>query len=90
MALLGVDLIWTIIWLYVGKRRHEDKEKVRSMERELKNNLKLVIVGILMFTILIAFAQFLSPLIFIIGFIVLYSIFIVLSFRNKIVDIRIF
>jgi len=90
LALLGVDLIWTIIWLYVGKRRHEDKERIKSMERELQNNLKLVIAGIIMFTILIAFAQFLSPLLFIIGFIVLYSVFIVLSFRNKIVDIKIF
>jgi hypothetical protein len=60
------------------------------MEKELKNNMKLVIAWMTMFIILIACAQFLSPLIFIIVFMVLYSIFIVLSFRNKIVDIKIF
>jgi hypothetical protein len=43
LALLGIDLVWTIIWLYVGKRRHENKEKIKNMEKELKNNMKLVI-----------------------------------------------
>jgi hypothetical protein len=89
-ALMGVDLLWTTIWLYVGKWRTKDLEKIKLMEQELKNNLKLVLTELIGFVLLLILSFFVTPFVYVVGFMILYSIFIFLSYRYKIIDIRIF
>lgn len=90
IALIFIDLLWTIIWLYVGKWRTTDEEKIKIMERELNNNLKTTSAGLVMFALLMVFSQFVSPIAFITGFIIFYIIFIVSTFRYKIIDVKLF
>ena len=90
IALVSVDMLWTCIWRYIGKRRTTDKQKIRAMESELNNSLRIDIIGLILFISLVLLAPLLSPLAFVIGFIALYCICIVLSFVYKIIDIDIF
>ncbi len=60
------------------------------MENELNNNLKIDIVAFVVFLWLLLLSPLLSPLVFVIGFIWLYIIYIILSFRYKIIDLDIF
>lgn len=90
IALLAVDLLWAVIWLYVGKWRTKDNDKIQSMEKELKNNIRIDSIGIFAFVIFILLFQFAIPLTFMIGFIILYIGYIFLSFKFKIIDIDIF
>lgn len=90
VALLLVDLLWTIVWLYVGKWRTKNTQKIKEMEIELKNNLKTIAVGLATFILLMLSAQFVSPITFIVGFVIFYFVFILLSFRHKIIDIKMF
>lgn len=89
-ALFSIDLIWTIIWRYVGKWKTTDLEKIKSMENELNNNLKILVSGLAAFLILLFFAHLLLPINFVCGFIVLYLAYIILTFKYKIIDINIF
>ena len=90
IALIVLDLIWTLVWRYVGKWHTRDKNKIKAMENELNNNLKIDIVAFVVFLWLLLLSPLLSPLVFVIGFIWLYIIYIILSFRYKIIDLDIF
>ena len=90
ISLLAVDLIWALIWRYVGRWNTTDKEKIKRMEKELDNCLLVNSATIAVFIFLIIMAQFLSPALYIAGFIILYIIFIIATFRTKIIDLRIF
>lgn len=73
VSLICVDMIRTCIWRYVGKWRTTNKEKIRSMETELDNSLKINLIALALFISLILLAPLLSPLIFVITFMALYS-----------------
>lgn len=90
VSLLIVDLIWALIWRYVGKWHTENKEKIKCMEKELNHNIQINSIMILVFIFLIIIAQFLSPALYIFGFIILYLIYIIITFQKKIIDLRIF
>lgn len=90
IALLLVDLLWAIIWLYVGRWRSEDIVKIHSMENELKNNIKIDLITLFVFLVFYVFFQYSLPLVFIIGFIALYISYIYLSFKFRIINIDIF
>lgn len=90
VSLLIVDLIWALIWRYVGKWHTENKEKIKCMEKELDHNIQINSIMILVFIFLIIIAQFLSPALYIFGFIILYLIYIIITFQKKIIDLRIF
>jgi len=67
-----------------------DKEKIRLMERELNNNILINSAAIVIFIFLMIMAQFLSADAYIFWFIILYLIYIVSTFKSKIIDLRIF
>ena len=90
IALLAVDLLWAIVWLYVGKWHTKDTLKINLMEKELKNNIKIDSIAFILFILFLTIFQFTTFLFFMIGFIVIYLVYIILSFRYKIIDIDIF
>jgi len=90
IALFSVDLLWTLVWRYVGEWKTTNVQHIKSMERELNSNLKVTFIGLGMFIIFIILSQFISPIIYTSGFIIFYLFFIILTFRYKIIDIKIF
>lgn len=90
VGLLAVDLIWALVWRYVGKWHTKDKNKIKCMEKELNHNILVNSIMIAVFTFLLIMAQFLSPGLFVFCFIILYLAYIVFTFQSKIIDLRIF
>ncbi|MHB8904118.1 MAG: hypothetical protein ACYC40_03390 [Patescibacteria group bacterium] len=90
ISLLAMDLLWALIWLYVGKWNTIDQEKIKRMERELNHTILVDSAAIAIFIFLMMMAQFLSPLLYVASFIVLYILYIVATFKTKIIDLRIF
>jgi hypothetical protein len=90
IALLAVDFLWALIWRYVGEWHTKNKEKVKSMEKELDHNIVVDLVMIALFALLALSSAYLSPAPYIISFIVLYIVYIIITFKTKIIDLRIF
>ncbi len=90
VALLLVDLLWTMIWRYVGTWRTADLQKIKSMENELDRNLKALVIGLFLMSIFTILSPIVSPVIFVTGFMGSYIVYIALTFRYKIIDIKIF
>ncbi len=90
IVLLTLDIVRTIVRRYVGKRHTTKKEKIKTMEKELHNNLIIDSIALVVFLIFVLLSPLLSALTFVIGFIGLYIGYIILSFRYKIIDIDIF
>jgi hypothetical protein len=90
IALLAVDLVWALLWRYIGQWDTIDKEKIKRMEKELDHNIRIDSIAIVIFVFLTAIAQFLSPALYIIGFIAFYLFYIIITFQKKIIDLRIF
>lgn len=90
LALLSVDLIWTVIWRYIGHWRTKDIPKIKIMEKELDSNLKIVIISFMAFFVFMLFSPTMTPIIFVSIFILLYLVYITLSFIYKLIDIDIF
>ena len=90
VSLLTMDLLWALIWLYVGKWNTIDKEKIKRMERELDHTILIDSAAIAVFIFLVMMAQFLPLPFYVASFIILYIIYIVATFKTKIIDLRIF
>lgn len=90
VALLMVDLIWTLIWRYLGRWKTTNSQVIKRMEQELVGNQRVVSVGLAMFGLLMAISQFVAPAVYVMGFVILYLVFVVLTFRHKIIDIKVF
>ena len=90
VSLLIVDLIWALTWRFVGQWNTIDKERIRRMERELNNNIIINSVATIVFIFLMFMSQFLAPAAYIAWFIILYLVYIVSTFKSKIIDLRIF
>jgi len=90
LAVFTIDLIWSIIWRYVGKWETKDIKKIKMMEMELDRGIKMNSVIILLLMLLIALIPFLTPARFVIFFITIYLFYAALTFRYKIIDIRVF
>jgi len=90
ISLLGIDILWTIIWRYFGKWRTKEPELIKSMEQELDHNLKADLTALILMILLALIVPYVSFTIFIISFILIYLFFIIQTFRLKIIDINIF
>jgi hypothetical protein len=90
ILLLFIDLVWTCIWKYVGEWKTTNKTKIKIMERELSNNLKIDIIVLPLLLLLLVFPPILSTTAFITLYMVIYMLYIWLSLRFDIIDIRIF
>jgi len=90
ITLLAMDLLWAIIWRYIRKWHTNDQKKIATMKVELTSNIIINIIILAAFIVFILMFPFLPALAFISGFILLYLIYIALSFIYKIIDINIF
>src|SRR3989338_4804566 len=46
LALIGIDMIWALVWRYVGKWQTDNRATIRQMERELNNTLLADLIAI--------------------------------------------
>lgn len=90
LALFVVDCIWIIIWRYVGHWETKDAKKIKTMELELDNNLRVNALMLVFLSLLLYFSRFLTPNTFLVVLIVVYLAYISLTFKKHIIDIRIF
>jgi len=90
LALLIVDLVWALAWRYVGEWNTKDKYRIAQMEKELDHNILLNISTIIIFAVLFIVCPLVSAEIYVPLFMILYSIYIVFTFKTKIIDLRIF
>ncbi len=90
IGLFVLDLVWALVWRYIGRWNTKDSDKIKRMEKELNHNIIVNSVMILIFAFLLAMAQFLTPNLYIIVFIILYIVYISATFETKIIDLRIF
>lgn len=89
-ALLVLDLIWVTAWKYIGDWHTRDKKKISSMQKELDSNIRVTLFSIVLFIIFIIFGINKAPVISVTWFILSYLTFIFLTFKYKIINIRIF
>ncbi len=90
IALLSFDLLWALAWRYVGTWNTKDKGKIQNMESELNHTIVINCVGIVLFVLLFYFAAVLSDTTYVLLAAVFYLIYILLSFRKKVINLRIF
>lgn len=90
VALLAVDLVWALAWRYVGEWNTKSKPRIKRMEKELGHNIYLNFFTILTFAALAVLSLVISAEIYVLLFIILYSLYIIFTFRTKIIDLRIF
>jgi hypothetical protein len=90
LALLIIDLAWILVWRYVGRWETTGREKIKTMEHELNSNLKINLLMIAVFLLLFLTLSHLSLPLFIFLFILGYLIYIILTFKYKIIDLKIF
>lgn len=89
-ALFILDLIWALIWRFVGAWRTIDKGKIGFMEGRLNKNIYIDIFMILGISGLIVTQNLFSPVLFSIVYIGLYCLYMAFTFLYKVVDIDIF
>lgn len=92
-ALLGVfvlDIIWTMLWRYVGKWEARDPKLISSMQNELDISLRLIILMIVLTVINLGVSKYLNAWQYLILFMLDYCVFIWLTFKYKLIDLDIF
>ncbi len=90
LALLSVDLVWALIWRFVGSWDTKKRSAIVIMERELIHNIVINGVAIVLFSILGALHAVLSSASYVLAFVLLYLFYIFLTFKTKILDLKIF
>jgi len=82
-----LDIIWCLIFLYIGKWGVKDQLKILMMETELANNLKCDLIAVNLFVVLFILVPTLGASISVAAFIMIYSFYIYLTYHYKIIDI---
>jgi hypothetical protein len=90
LALLAVDTIWALVWKNVGHWRTKNRAKIVQMEQELSVTIKVNLLAIVLFTLLVVIGGMIPLAAYLVGFIVIYALYIVLTFQYHIIDIDIF
>lgn len=90
ISLLIIDLIWALTWRYFGSWNTKNPEKIKLMEKELNHNIKINLVTIGLFSSLILMFNQLASSLYVLFFIVSYLIYIFLTFKTRIIDLKIF
>jgi len=88
--LIAIDLFWGLIWKYVGQWRTKNKANIITMERELTNIIRnnLFLFSTLFITLFCY--KYLSDIQFVAAVFALYATYVYVSFRTKILDIKLF
>jgi len=90
LALLAVDTIWALVWKKVGHWRTKERAKIVQMEKELSVTIKVNIIAIALFALLVVISGLIPLAAYLVGFIVIYALYIVMTFQYHIIDIDIF
>lgn len=93
ILLLAVDLAWALIWRYAGPwETTRDRGRIAFMEHELDANIATNAVMIPLFSALLGINHFnpLTPLLFVVIFVFLYALYIMLTYRHKILNLDLF
>lgn len=87
--LLVLDIAWALIWKYIKPWRTKDISKINEMNLELIKIIKSDLMLIIPIIGLLIFRNIISPLVFISVFIIAYFFYILITFKWKIIDLRI-
>jgi hypothetical protein len=90
IALLGVDLLWALLWRYVGTWNTKSEERIRFMEHELNRTIVIDVIAMALFAVLFYLGGSISAAIFVSCFAGLYLIYILMTFWGKVIDLQIF
>lgn len=90
IALLVIDFLWAFVWRYVGTWNTKSEEKIRFMEHELRRTMVIDFAGALLFGILLLGSGFMGAGVFVGLFVILYILYVFLSFKEKVIDLRLF
>lgn len=85
-----IDMSWALVWRFIGHWKTKSPQKIKAMEGELMNTVAIDLVIIALFVLLIFLAPMLEPLYYVLTFIAFYCVYIVISFKYEIIDIKIF
>ncbi len=88
ILLLVSDLLWSLIWRYVGKWQTKSLEKIKIIENELSTTIKINSVAIVLMAVLFFSTAHLTVLHYCIFMMLIYIIFIIATFRFEIADIK--
>ncbi len=88
ILLLVSDLLWSLIWRYVGKWQTKSLEKIKIIENELSTTIKINSVAIVLMAVLFFSTAYLTVLHYCIFMMLVYIIFIIATFRFEIADIK--
>jgi hypothetical protein len=90
ISLLITDLVWGLIWRYVGNWKTTNKTNIAHMERELDKTIKVDGFILILYTMLLIVFPTLTATESIVLFTAIYLLYIVLTFKSKIIDIKFF
>lgn len=90
ILVLLLDILWAAIVLRAGRWKRAPTEKAAMMRTELKAIIRVNGMLVLLLAFLAAMAGALSPAAFVAIFIVDYLAFIILTFKEKIIDLPAF
>lgn len=90
VGLFAADFLWAAAWRFLGAWRTKDRARITEMEHELDKTIALDIVFMAVFGLLFALRHGSSDALFAGTFIVLYVLYIIFTFRYKILDMDIF
>lgn len=92
IALLSLDLIWALLWKYTGEWKTKDAYKILTMDVELTGNIRanIIILVLSLLVLLLILGGYLLPYQFVIAYILIYAAYIYLTFKYRIIDIKIF
>lgn len=90
IGLFVCDLLWALAWRFVGTWQTTNEAKIKLMEQELNNTIIIDLVAIILFSGLFYFGTELAELSYVILAVIFYVFYIILSFRNKVINLKIF
>ena len=92
LAVFIIDLIWALIWFYVGHWNTGNKLHVKAMNKELKNTMLCDVIVLCLYIAfcLSAFYFNLSTSTWVVAHLLIYSLYIYLTFKTKVIDLKFF
>ncbi len=90
IVLLLTNLGWAALWRYVGRWKTADTKRIAYMEAELDQTIKSDIYALVLFSTLLLFVPTLPAGFVVVLFVMYYCFYIFLTFKHKIVDIKLF
>ena len=89
-ALLTLDIVWALVWKYVGSWNNKDETQIKLMDRELTHNIWVDLTALAAFLLLILFFAEIPIPLFVTLFILVYCAYVVITFKFRIIDLRVF